>query len=58
VHSFTRLTNLAAAQSDNPGHEFVMSPVGQGFTWAVVIGAAIGIVYLVFFKGRGSKSGS
>lgn len=48
---------VQAAQS-NPGHEFVMSPAGQGFTWVVVIGAALGIVYLVFFKGRGRNNGS
>lgn len=48
---------VQAAQS-NPGHEFVMSPTGQGFTWVVVVGAALGIVYLLVFKGRGKSNGS
>lgn len=47
---------VMAAQS-NPGHEFVMSPAGQGFTGAVVVGAIITIVVLLM-KGRRGKSGS
>jgi len=49
------LNSSVVQAASNPGHEFVMSPAGQGFTVVVIVGADIGIIWLVFFKGRRNK---